>query len=75
MNIKRIWKMFKRHRHSFRHGSTHCNFRRKKTFVLPVTHDGRYLLKKGIKLEGHRKVGIYSFLTNQKQKSIFLVVC
>ena len=67
--------MSKRHRHSFRHGSTHCNFQRKKTFVSPVTHDGRYLLKRGIKLEGHRKVGIYSFLTNQKQKSIFLVVC
>ena len=74
MNIKRIWKTLKRHLHSFRHGLTHCNFWEKK-IELRVTHDGRYLLKKGIKLEGRRKVGIYSFLTNQKQKSIFLMVC
>ena len=76
MNIKRIWKTFNRHRHSFRHGTIHCNFR-EITIVLRVTHNGRYLLKNGIKLERHTKFGIYSFLTNQKQKSIFskLVVC
>ena len=50
MNIKRIWKTFNRHQHSFRHGTIHCNFR-EITIVLRVTHDGRYLLKSGIKLE------------------------
>ena len=62
--------MFKWHRHSFRHGSTHCNFRRKKTFVLPVTHDGRYLLKKGIKL-GQEKLVYIHFLQTKNKNQFF----
>ena len=60
MNIKRIKKMFNRHLHFFRPGLN--------TLLLNTQqHDGRYLLKRDIKLkyiiklayiEGHRIFGV-----------------
>ena len=38
--------------------------------MLRVTHDDRYLLQKGIKLEGHRKVGIYISISYKTKTKI-----
>ena len=66
MNIKRIWKTFNRHRHSFRHGTTHCNFR--KIIIRVTCHTRWYLLKKSIKLE--RQKSWYIFISYKPKTKI-----